>query len=124
MERVSDRRASVRSSDPPRAVQRFGFHTGARLLSSLFTQLTPTDPVNQEAYSRQSRLVALLLCWFLGVFGAHRFYVGKTGTAVLQILTFGGLGIWVLIDLVIITVGAFRDVDGRLVYVWMEEGSI
>ena len=80
--------------------------------------------MNQEAYSRQSRLVALLLCWFLGVFGAHRFYVGKTGTAVLQILTLGGLGIWVLIDLVIITVGAFRDVDGRLVYVWMEEGSI
>jgi len=42
----------------------------------------------------------------------HRFYVGKIGTGVLMILTFGGLGIWVLIDFIMILVGKFTDKEG------------
>jgi len=76
-----------------------------------------------NGYSPRSRLVALLLCWFLGIFGAHRFYVGKVGTGVLMLVTLGGFGIWALIDLIIIVVGSFRDQEGRLVFVWMENGS-
>ena len=55
---------------------------------------------------------AALLCFFLGTFGIHRFYVGKIITGILMILTLGGLGIWVLIDFVMIIVGSFRDKDG------------
>ena len=63
---------------------------------------------------QKSWLVALLLCFFVGVIGAHRFYVGKIGTGVAQILTFGGFfGIWVLIDLVMILMGKFTDKDGN-----------
>jgi len=36
---------------------------------------------------------------FFGLVGGHRFYLGKPFTAILQAVTFGGLGIWVLIDL-------------------------
>jgi TM2 domain-containing membrane protein YozV len=68
--------------------------------------------------SPSSRLVALLLCIFLGGLGIHRFYVGKVGTGILMIVTLGGLGIWVLIDLIMIIVGAFRDKAGRLVLDW------
>jgi TM2 domain-containing membrane protein YozV len=64
--------------------------------------------------SEKSGIVALLLVLFLGYFGAHRFYVGKTGTAILQILTFGGFGIWILIDLIMIIVGKFEDSDGKV----------
>lgn len=74
-------------------------------------------------YSDRSRLVALLLCWFLGYFGAHRFYVGKMGTGLLMIVTLGGFGLWWLLDLVMIVIGQFTDVEGKLVFKWMEDGS-
>jgi TM2 domain-containing membrane protein YozV len=58
---------------------------------------------------------AFFLCAFLGWLGAHRFYTGKYLTAILMILTFGGLGIWVLIDSVLLVTGGFRDGEGKLV---------
>lgn len=63
-------------------------------------------------------LPAFLLCFFFGVFGAHRFYVGKTGTAILQLVTLGGLGIWTTIDFIMIIIGAFTDADGNKVTQW------
>lgn len=71
-----------------------------------------------QPVSTKSRLAAALLCWFLGFLGIHRFYVNKIGTGVLMIVTLGGLGIWVLIDLVMILVGSFRDKDGLKLYNW------
>jgi hypothetical protein len=56
---------------------------------------------------------AAILCFVLGVFGAHRFYVGKTGTGLLQLLTLGGLGLWMLYDLVLILTSEFRDDEGK-----------
>ena len=73
--------------------------------------------------SHRSRLVALLLCFIFGTFGAHRFYVGKIGTAILMALTLGGLGLWYAIDLILILVGAFRDFEGRVVYEWFESAA-
>ncbi len=63
-------------------------------------------------------LPAVLLCFFLGTFGAHRFYVGKTGTAILMIVTVGGFGIWTLIDFIMLLVSKFTDKDGRLLTQW------
>jgi hypothetical protein len=68
--------------------------------------------------SPHSRLAALLLCLFIGALGVHRFYVGKVGTGVAMIFTLGGLGIWVLIDLIMIIVGGFTDSEGRFVLDW------
>ncbi|MGI5215012.1 TM2 domain-containing protein [Plantactinospora sp. CA-290183] len=66
------------------------------------------------AVGQKSWLVALLLCFFVGVIGVHRFYVGKVGTGILMIVTFGGLGLWVLIDFIMIAVGKFTDKQGQV----------
>ncbi len=73
--------------------------------------------------SEKSRAVALALCIPLGVFGAHRFYVGKVGTGLLQLVTLGGLGLWYLYDLITIASGEFRDADGRRVALWDPEDA-
>ena len=67
---------------------------------------------NSTTVSEKGFVPALLLCLFLGGFGLHRFYVGKIGTAILMLFTLGGLGIWTLIDIVMIVVGSFRDKQG------------
>lgn len=72
----------------------------------------------EKAVSPHSRLAALLLCFFLGWLGVHRFYVGKVGTGVAMIFTFGGLGIWTLIDFIMIVTGSFTDANGRYVLDW------
>lgn len=60
-------------------------------------------------------LVCLLLCFFLGYLGIHRFYIGKTGTGIVQLLTFGGCGIWVLIDFIMILLDRFTDSEGKVI---------
>jgi TM2 domain-containing membrane protein YozV len=63
-------------------------------------------------------LPVFLFCLFLGVFGVHRFYVGKTGTGIAQLLTFGGVGIWTMIDLILILCGAFTGDQGNKITQW------
>ena len=65
--------------------------------------------------SDKNYVAMILLCFFLGTLGVHRFYAGKIGTSILMLVTLGGFRIWQLIDLIMIIVGNFRDVDGYLI---------
>lgn len=71
---------------------------------------TQTGPKSSKSF-----VATLLFCILLGPLGAHRFYVDKIGTGVLMLLTFGGLGIWVLVDFILIICMRFRDKDGYII---------
>jgi len=100
-----------------------------RSCGQIISSLAPTCPhcgaptgvkSTPPGASDKLRLVALLLCLLVGMFGVHRFYVGKIGTGILQIVTLGGFGIWVLVDLILILLGAFKDKQGRPLLVWTD----
>lgn len=63
-------------------------------------------------YSEKNKWVAFLLCLFLGIFGFHRFYVGKVGTGIIYLLTGGLCGVGAFIDCVRILIGSFKDKYG------------
>ena len=65
--------------------------------------------------SEKDWLITLLFSIFLGSIGIHRFYVGKIGTGILQLITLGGCGIWTLVDIIMIATGNFKDKDGNVI---------
>ena len=68
----------------------------------------------QTVKNKQRHFLAVFFLSFLwGTFGVDRFYLGKIGTGILKLITFGGLGLWTLIDLVLIMSGAMRDKQGN-----------
>ena len=85
--------------------------------------------------SPKSRLATTLLAFFLGEFGAHRFYLGKIGTAVAMLLLgiagwstiwfFGfGLaflipvGIWAFVDFIFAVIGRMKDKEDKVILKW------
>lgn len=64
---------------------------------------------------RKKKITALILCivGFFGFGGLHRMYVGKVGSGVLHLLTYGICGIGTIIDLISILSGGFRDSYGQ-----------
>lgn len=71
---------------------------------------------NHSNASPKRLLVAVLLCFFLGGLGIHRFYVGKIGTGILMLVTFGLCGIWTLIDFIVLLTENFKDSNGKVLY--------
>ena len=86
--------------------------------SPAFCQSCGANLVENVNVSPKSRLATSLLAWYLGFLGVHRFYLGKIGTGILMLLTFGGLGIWAIIDFIFAVTGNMKDKDGRLIKKW------
>lgn len=71
--------------------------------------------------SPKSRLAITLLCILpacILIAGVHRFYLGKVRTGLLMLLTWGGFGIWTLIDLILAVSGAMKDKEGNPIKNW------
>jgi TM2 domain-containing membrane protein YozV len=76
---------------------------------------TGGEGCSMETKSERSWLITLLLCFFFGVFGIHRFYVGKVGTGLIYLFTAGLAGFGYLFDLLVILLGRFKDKEGNVV---------
>jgi TM2 domain-containing membrane protein YozV len=73
----------------------------------------PAGAAPSTAPSDKSFLVTWLFAWLLGFFAVDRFYLGKVGTGLIKLFTFSGLGVWWLVDIVLVLTGAQRDKQGR-----------
>jgi len=73
------------------------------------------DGTRRGMISRKSFAGTLVLCFLFGWLGVHRFYVGKNISGIFMFLTGGGLGIWALIDLLVIAFGNFEDGQGAMI---------
>jgi TM2 domain-containing membrane protein YozV len=62
----------------------------------------------------KSYVTAILLSFFLGGLGVDRFYLGYTGLGIAKLLTLGGLGIWALIDFILIVTKNVKSADGQV----------
>jgi len=65
-----------------------------------------------ENTTNKSQTVALILCFFIGVLGIHRFYLGHIGIGIIQLLTAGCCGVWTLIDFILILTGDLKPKKG------------
>lgn len=82
---------------------------------------SPISPMPISPVSPSHRWVAFVLCFFFGILGIHRFYVGKVGTGLLYLFTGGLCGIGWLIDLIMTACGSFTDKAGlplKLIFVY------
>lgn len=93
--------AGTRTSNPGQSTQRVDLNVGF-------------SPV----VSPKSRTIALLLCVFLGYFGAHRFYAGRILMGIVYLLTLGLFGVGWLVDIVLVALGRMRDGNGLMVSSW------
>ncbi len=86
-------------------------------------QTISTGQSAEKTRGKHNFAPAFFLAAFLGWLGAHRFYTGKIGTAVIMLLTGGGLGVWCLYDLILIVTDNFTDKDGHRLNLNLKPGE-
>ncbi len=100
---------------PPAPTRGPDEHTTAPLPPSNAAPAASGPQYSYDPYRTGGRtfVATWLFALLLGFWGADRFYLGKIGTAIAKLVTLGGLGVWVLVDLILVLAGAQRDRDGR-----------
>ena len=84
------------------------------LVQPITPTLVPAQPAPQAQTPKGRHFLAVFFISYMwGTFGVDRFYLGKIWTGLLKLVTFGGFGLWTIVDLVLIMSGAMRDKQGN-----------
>ncbi len=105
MAEANDTQAKAHAPIAPEATNSVDSTAVPDMFAATPTTATTVTGVNHE----KNYVKTLLFSAMFGYFGVDRFYLGKIGTGVLKIVTFGGLGIWVLVDFIVTLVGGARE---------------
>jgi len=79
------------------------------------TEPMPIPTQQSDIVSEKDWVVTLVLAVVLGFIGIDRFYAGSIGLGVLKLLTSGGLGLWWLIDIILLATGNYKDGNGHTI---------
>ena len=66
----------------------------------------------QQMNSEKDWVITLILAILVGSLGIDRFYSGSILLGVLKLFTLGGLGLWWLVDLIMLVTGSYKDGNG------------
>lgn len=86
--------------------------TSVQSITEVSTE-SSSNAILDKPSTQRHFLAVFFLSFMWGTFGVDRFYLGKVGTGILKLVTIGGLGLWTIIDLVLIMSGAMRDKQGQ-----------
>lgn len=75
----------------------------------------PIPTQQSDIVSEKDWVVTLVFAVVLGFLGIDRFYAGSIGLGVLKLLTSGGLGLWWLIDIILLATGNYKDGNGHTI---------
>ena len=98
---------------PPKAGNKFCYNCKSETAADAKICMKCGVALDSESLEGKDWITTLLLCWFLGFLGVHRFYTGHTAIGIVQLLTLGGCGIWALIDFIMICTRKFTDANGN-----------
>lgn len=79
--------------------------------------------IKDECGSEKSWTVLMVLCYFFGYWGLHRFYSGKKKSGLVYLLTMGCFGLGYFVDIIIILSRKFTDQQGKEIKYNKQSGS-
>lgn len=103
----------VSCGTPPKSGDKYCWHCNSETNPHAEICLKCGVGLKNQNKENKDWLTTLILCFFLGFFGVHRFYTKHIGIGVAQLLTGGGCGIWALVDFIMILTGSYKDADGN-----------
>ena len=100
---------------PPLVGYRSSLRRGGKIENQSTRSKTDSTSNDEITPSPKNWWITFFLCLVLGVFGIHRFYTGRIASGFFMFLTLGGVGVWIIVDLVLLILKKYTDSEGKYI---------